>query len=119
MKFSPVVLFASLASAACVPPHFPGTSSSNPNATAPDPSTYENVDISDLYVHQAVDMATAQVTGVDGVEFTINGNVTCSAQNPGTIGQVFGCGSTAYSFGLLNGTTSQYALSIYKSTSAL
>lgn len=124
MKFTPV-LFAGLAAAAPFIPSQAGSpthyhpSSTQINATAPDPSTYENVDISSFSVREQMNVNTAQVVGIESVSFTLNSNVTCSAQSPGTLGVVFPCGSTSYSFGLVNGTTSQFGLRIYKATSQL
>lgn len=120
MKFTPLI-FAGLAAA--VPCTSTGSKYSPPstqvNATAPDPSTYDNINISDLLIREQLNGNTLQVTGIELVSFTINSNVTCEADSPGTQGKVFGCGSTPYSFGLINGTTSQYALNIYKATSQL
>lgn len=81
----------------------------------PDPSTYENVDITDFTVTKAADGC------VQAVSFTINGVVKCSAETPGTEGKVSGCGTTPYSFGLLPGgiPDSQYGLNLYKQTSPL
>lgn len=114
MQFAAALLLAPLAAA--LPTIF------NPahNGTAPDPSTYENVDISSFSVLESIDVNTAQVTGIERVDFVINGNTTCSAEAPGTAGKVFGCASgSPYSFGLINGTTSQFGLRLYKQTSPL
>lgn len=116
MKSTAALLLAPLAAA------LPTVAITNPahNGTAPDPSTYENVNISGLSIRESIDATNAQVTGVERVDFLINGNVSCSAVAPGTSGSVFGCDAgSAYSFGLVNGTTSQYGLRIYKQTSPL
>lgn len=119
MKFTPI-LFAGLAAASpCSSSTKYSPPSTQVNATAPDPSTYDNIQITDLLVRENLNGNTLQVLGIESVSFTINANVTCSADAPGTDGKVFGCGSTPYSFGLLNGTTSDFALRIYKATSQL
>lgn len=90
------------------------------NATAPDPSTYDNIQITDLLVREQLNGNTLQVLGIESVSFTLNSNVTCEADAPGLDGKVFGCGSSGpYSFGLINGTTEDFALRIYKATSQL
>lgn len=117
MKFSPI-LFAGLAAATpCASKYTPP--STQVNATAPDPSTYDNIQITDFLVREELNGNTLQVLGIESVSFTLNGNVTCEADAPGTEGKVFGCGSTAYSFGLINGTTEDFGLRIYKATSQL
>lgn len=109
MKFT-AVLFAGLAAA--IP-------TNRVNGTAPDPSTYDNIDISSLNVRETLEGNTLKVTGIESVSFLLNTNVTCAADAPGTEGKVFPCGSTPYSFGLINGTTTQFGLRIYKATSQL
>lgn len=114
MKFTAALLLAPLAAAA-------PAAVSNPahNGTAPDPSTYENVDITSLYISETLS-STLAVLSIDRVDFVINGNTTCGAANPGLQGDVFGCdGDSPYSFGLINGTTSEFALRIYKQTAPL
>lgn len=122
MKFTPLLFAGLVAASPCVPsggnPAHYHPSSTQPNATAPDPSTYENADISAFSVREAID-AAGQISGIDSVSFTLNSNITCSAQTPGTVGTVFGCGSTPYSFGLINGTSTQFGLRLYKATSQL
>lgn len=113
MQFSPVLLFAGLVAA--VP-----CTSTNPahNGTAPDPSTYENVDITNFSVRETYGNTSA-VSDIESVSFTLNGNVTCTGNEPGLSGDVFPCGETFYSFGLINGTTTQFGLRVYKQTSPL
>lgn len=110
MKFTAAVLLAPLAAA------LPTIINPAHNGTAPDPSTYENVDVSSLSIRE---ITNATATGIERVDFYINGNVSCSAVSPGTQGKVFGCDGTSYSFGLVNGTTSQFGLRLYKQTSPL
>lgn len=121
MKFTPLI-FAGLATAAVLPDLtdvVKNPAHSLPGAVAPNPATYENTGISDFSVHEILDGFTQKVKTVDSVTFTINKNVTCTAQNPNLAGVVQGCGDTAYRFGLLNGTTTDFALRVYKQTGAL
>ncbi|KAJ4417403.1 hypothetical protein N0V82_006170 [Gnomoniopsis sp. IMI 355080] len=111
MKFTAALLLAPLAAAA------PTIINPAHNGTAPDPSTYENVNISGLSLRESINATTTKVLGIERVDFYINGNVSCSAVAPGTQGKVFGCDGTPYSFGLVNGTTSQFGLRLYKQTS--
>lgn len=89
------------------------------NGTAPDPSSYENVDITDFSVREQLAGSSLAVESIASVYFVLNGNTTCKAENPGLEGTVFGCGETNYSFGLVNGTDTDFALRIYKATSQL
>lgn len=113
MKFTPVLLLTAAGFAAA----------QGPNATAPDPSTYENVDISEFSVREQYGngsqiLSSAELT-IESVSFLINGNTTCAADSPGLEGTVFVCGDTPYRFGLVNGTETEYGLRIYKQTSPL
>lgn len=123
MQFSSILLFAGLSAAAAVPSFTKISSSGNgttsTNGTAPADVHFENVDISSFYVREQLAGNTLNVQSIESVEFTIDGNTTCSAQNPGTSGNVFTCGTSAYRFGLINGTTTQYGLRVYKQTSPL
>lgn len=119
MKFSPVLLLAGLAAAVpCTSSGASGISHST-NATAPDPSTYENVDITNFSVREQLANNTLTVQSIESVYFNVNGNTTCQASNPGLEGTVFVCGETAYRFGLINGTTTTFGLRLYKQTSPL
>lgn len=121
MKFS-AVLFAGLAAAApnkVVRDYNPVNPAHPINGTAPDPSTYDNIQITDLLVREQLNGNTLEVLGIELVSFTINSNITCEADSPGLDGKVFPCGSTPFSFGLVNGTVDDFALRIYKATSQL
>lgn len=118
MKFTPLI-FAGLAAASVIPDVISNPAHQVAGAVAPDPSTYENTGVSGFSVHETLEGSTQAVKSVDSVTFTVNGNVTCTAENPGLAGVVHGCGDSAYRFGLLNGTTTDFALRIYKQTSAL
>lgn len=115
MKFTAALLFAGLAAAL---PSSHGFQHST-NGTAPDPSSYENVDITEFSVREQLSNSSIAVESIASVYFVLNGNTTCSAENPGLEGAVFGCGETRYSFGLVNGTDTDFALRIYKTTSQL
>lgn len=120
MKFTPV-LFAGLAAAVPYAKHAV-TDIVNPahsiNGTAPNPSTYENVDITDFSVREEF-ANSSTVQSIASVYFVLNGNTTCRADSPGLEGIVFGCGETPYSFGLINGSTTTFGLRLYKATSTL
>lgn len=83
------------------------------NSTRRATGSAENVDISNFSVEQKLAGNTANVESIAAVSFDIQGNITCSADSPGTSGTVFLCGSSPYRFGLVNGTSSQYALRVY------
>lgn len=128
MKFTPILALAGLAAAVPCSEHSSSSSSSSSNTaaaytpssvngTAPDPSTYENVDITDFSVREEYANSTT-VQSIESVYFVLNGNTTCQANDPGLDGTVFTCGETSYRFGLINGTESDFALRIYKATSA-
>lgn len=76
----------------------------------------EEVVVSDFSVQEKLQGLGPNVESIATVSFHLNGNVSCSADSPGTVGTVFGCGETDYSFGLLNGTTSKYSLRLYHQT---
>ncbi|KAJ4413460.1 hypothetical protein N0V82_008534 [Gnomoniopsis sp. IMI 355080] len=118
MQFTSLI-FAGLATAAVIPVDSV-VDIVNPahGTTAPDPATYENTGISGFSVHETLVGFTQAVQSVDSVTFTVNNNVTCTAENPDLIGKVYSCGDSAYRFGLLNGTTTDFALRIYKQTGA-
>lgn len=79
--------------------------------------TYSNFTISaevtNLFVQEQLVGNTLEVEGITSVSFNLDSNITCTAQNLGTDGAVFPCGSTPYSFGLLKGTSSGFALELY------
>ncbi|KAK2602962.1 hypothetical protein N8I77_009456 [Diaporthe amygdali] len=79
-------------------------------------SSTESVEVSDFSVQEKLQGLGPNVESIASVYFQINGNISCSADNPGAVGTVFGCGETDYSFGLLNGTTSKYSLRLYHQT---
>lgn len=110
MFFTPIIAMIGLAAAA--------PCASNPahstNATAPDPSTYENIDISDLSIREILEGNTLNVIGVESASFTLNGNLTCESDVIDLTGVVYGCAdSSKYSFAVVNGSTTDYALRIY------
>ncbi|KAL0261902.1 Effector protein PevD1 [Diplodia seriata] len=76
---------------------------------APDPATYENIDIADLTVRKN--------DGIQSVSFKLSGkdatDLDCSASNPGLPSDVITCGETKYRFALYSGTESEFALRIY------
>ncbi|KUI71404.1 hypothetical protein VM1G_07390 [Cytospora mali] len=72
-----------------------------------------SVDVSNLSVDEKLVGNTLNVESIASVYFNLDGNVTCTAQNPGTSGTLFDCGSTPYSFSLVNGTSTQFALQLY------
>lgn len=119
MQFTSLI-FAGLATAAVLPvDNIVDVVNPAHDATAPDPSTYENTAISGFSVHETLVGFTQAVQSVDSVTFQVNNNVTCTVENPDLIGKVYSCGDSAYRFGLLNGTTTDFALRIYKATGAL
>lgn len=119
MQFTSLI-FAGLATAAVLPvDSIVDVVNPAHDATAPDPSTYENTAISGFSVHETLVGFTQAVQSVDSVTFQVNNNVTCTVENPDLIGKVYSCGDSAYRFGLLNGTTTDFALRIYKQTGAL
>ncbi|KAF4303572.1 putative protein elicitor [Botryosphaeria dothidea] len=93
-------LFGTIAAAAPTSPQ-----SSSP----PDPNTYENIDIDDLYVRKN--------DGIQSVSFKLSGknatDLDCSASNPGLPSEVITCGESKYRFALENGETTEFALHIY------
>lgn len=106
MQLTAVLVLAQLAAAMAAPQN------SAHAGTAPDPSTYENIDVTNF------SLVETPASEVSVVTFTINGAIQCSAPEPGTEGKVFGCGDASYSFGLLDVTDkAQYGLNIYKQTS--
>ncbi|KAF1972432.1 hypothetical protein BU23DRAFT_508150 [Bimuria novae-zelandiae CBS 107.79] len=79
--------------------------------TAPDPSTYENVDISDFYLRKNPGIVSASFTlsGADG-------NVTCSIGAVESLpSEVQVCGESKYRFGLIEGEgEGQVGVRLYK-----
>lgn len=76
---------------------------------APDPNTYENIDIADFTVRKN--------DGIQSVSFKLSGkdakDLDCSASNPGLPSEVITCGETKYRFALYSGQESEFALRIY------
>lgn len=82
----------------------------SPQSTAPpDPNTYENIDIADLYVRKN--------EGIQSVSLKLSGknatDLDCSASNPGLPAEVFTCGESKYRFAIDKGETTEFALHIY------
>jgi len=77
--------------------------------TAPDPSTYENVDIDSFFVRY-------NTSDINAVSFTLSGDdatdLACSASNVELL-QVYTCGTSKYRFALTNGTDAQFGLRLY------
>ncbi|EOD43152.1 putative major allergen alt [Neofusicoccum parvum UCRNP2] len=76
---------------------------------APDPNTYENIDISDFTVRKN--------DGIQAVFFKLSGknatDLDCSASNPGFPSDVITCGETKYRFALYPGSTTEFGLRLY------
>src|SRR6266566_926730 len=72
---------------------------------------FENINITDLAVHEYYDGS------IQGVDFLLSGdnatNLLCSAASPGFPSPVITCGDTKYRFALYPGKDVQYALRIY------
>jgi len=88
-----------------------GVSRGLPNPQ-PNPNSYENIDISDLFVSERPENGT-----VEGVSFLLSGkdadNLRCNASSPGFPSPVITCGTSKYRFALYPGDETQYALRIY------
>ncbi|ROW01902.1 hypothetical protein VMCG_05641 [Cytospora schulzeri] len=84
--------------------------------------TYSNAtmsaEVTNLSVEEKLVGNTLNVESIVSVYFNLNSNITCTAENPGTDGAVFPCGSTPYSFGLLEGTSTDFALALYHAADA-
>ncbi|KAL1638573.1 Effector protein PevD1 [Diplodia intermedia] len=80
-----------------------------PSTGAPDPASYENIDIADLTVRKN--------DGVRSVSFKLSGDdaadLDCSASDPGLPSDVITCGGSKYRFALYSGGESEFALRIY------
>ncbi|KAH7078934.1 hypothetical protein BKA63DRAFT_488630 [Paraphoma chrysanthemicola] len=83
---------------------------------APDPATYENIDIADYYLRKN--------NGIQAVGFTLSGdsakNVSCSIGASTVPSEVVTCGTSDYRFGLIEpeaGSFSDVGLAIYHETS--
>ncbi|KAF2758027.1 hypothetical protein EJ05DRAFT_476302 [Pseudovirgaria hyperparasitica] len=78
-------------------------------STARDSTSYENIDIADLYVRKN--------NGIQAVGFKLSGNdgsaIDCSASTPGFPSDVITCGETKYRFALYPGQTTEFGLRIY------
>lgn len=77
---------------------------------APDPNTYENIDIADFTVRKndgAVQSVSLKLSGKNATD------LDCSASNPALPSEVITCGATKYSFALVQGSTSDYGLRVY------
>jgi hypothetical protein len=80
----------------------------------PDPSTYENIDVSEFYLRKNDGIQNA------GFKLSSNGNATISCEIgavPTLPSEVVTCGSSDYRFGLVKGQESDYGLAIYHQTS--
>lgn len=136
MHFTPVLALAGLAAAA---PHYTNNTLLARNETGlpvPPPAglpaglkyrrgqTYFNAtapmcaEVSNLSVQEKLVGNTPEVESIASIYFNLNGNITCTAQNPGTDGAIFACGSTPYSFGLVDGTSTDFALELYLAAEA-
>lgn len=81
---------------------------------APDPSKYENIDISDFYLRKN--------DGIQNAGFKLSGNnatdIACEiGAVPSLPSEVVTCGTSDYRFGLIKGQDSDYGLAIYHQTS--
>ncbi|KAI3394251.1 hypothetical protein diail_2992 [Diaporthe ilicicola] len=102
-----------------VPPYLVSRSAGKSNGTVPPylvSRSTEDVQVSDFSVQEKLQGLGPKVESIASVNFQLNGNISCNADSPGSVGTVFGCGETGYSFGLLNGTTSKYSLMLYHQT---
>lgn len=89
-----------------------------PNSTVVARHQSMSAEVTNLSVQEKLAGNTLNVESITSVYFNLNGNITCTAQNPGTDGAVFPCGSTPYSFGLLEGSSSDFALELYHAADA-
>ncbi|OJD31756.1 major allergen alt [Diplodia corticola] len=102
MRFTlATALFGAAATVAAAP---------TPQSTgAPDPATYENIDIADLTVRKN--------DGIQSVSFKLSGrdaaDLGCSASDPGLPSAVITCGESKYRFALYAGAESEFALRVY------
>lgn len=81
---------------------------------APDPSKYENIDISEFYLRKN--------DGIQNAGFKLAGNnvtdITCEiGAVPSLPSEVVTCGTSDYRFGLTKGESSEFGLAIYHQTS--
>ncbi|KAJ8110291.1 hypothetical protein OPT61_g6833 [Boeremia exigua] len=81
--------------------------------SAPDPSTYENVDITGLYIRKN--------NGIQNAGFKLTGdNATDLACEIGPVAElpseVVTCGDSKYRFGLTKGESSEFGLAVYHET---
>ncbi|RYO82382.1 hypothetical protein DL766_004738 [Monosporascus sp. MC13-8B] len=78
----------------------------------PDPNSYENIDISDLYVWKdQTGKVTSAYFGLTGKDAT---NLSCEVQNPEKLPtDVITCGDSMYRFALDKGDSDEFALRIY------
>jgi hypothetical protein len=82
--------------------------------SAPDPSSYENINISDFYLRKN--------DGIQNAGFKLSGNnvtdISCEiGAVPSLPSEVVTCGTSDYRFGLVKGQESDYGLAIYHQTS--
>lgn len=78
---------------------------------APDPATYENIDIAEFTVRENADgslMATSFLLSGEAAA-----NLTCSASDPSLPSEVYICGDSKYRFALVPGSEYKYGLRIY------
>lgn len=84
---------------------------------APDPNTYENIDIADFTVRK--DVGKEQADSVSVVYFKINGtdatDLVCEASSPAFPSEVVTCGESKYRFALYPAEDEPYefALRLY------
>ncbi|KAF1934267.1 uncharacterized protein M421DRAFT_408 [Didymella exigua CBS 183.55] len=110
--FTVASLFAAAAIAAPAPQ---STGCPNPAhcGGAPDPSKTENINISDFFLRRNPSIQSAG--------FKLSGNnatdISCEiGAVPSLPSAVTNCGTSAYSFGLTKGESTEYALAIYHET---
>lgn len=79
----------------------------------PDPSTYENIDITDFFVRKnnGVQNASFKLTGKNATD------LECTIGATGLPSKVVTCGDSDYRFGLTKGDTTEFGLAIYHQTS--
>ncbi|KAL1611584.1 hypothetical protein SLS59_000303 [Nothophoma quercina] len=108
---------AALLGAAFAAPAPQTTGCPNPahcGGSAPDPSKYENINISEFYLRKN--------DGIQNAGFKLSGNnvtdISCEiGAVPSLPSEVVTCGNSTYRFGLIEGQESDYGLALYHQTS--
>lgn len=115
MQFTFAAVSALLATALAAPaPQTTGCP--NPahcGGSPPDPSTYENVDIADLYIRKnnGIQSASFKLTGANATDLACEIGVV-----PELPSEVVTCGDSDYRFGLTKGENTEFGLAIYHQT---